>query len=209
METAAIKDGEAAPANAVAERPSRPPGFDMTYRPAECVFGPPFSARVPSLLYFALAVVVGLLVLAGERSNVDSGLFHFVVESDPTRVLGIRTLAAVLFIGSIASIVRAGMRGVRIFGDGIETRDIEYLVVPRVRRYRWPQIERMLLDLETTVAVDLWDGRCAYFPPVGDRDKLKATLEHVAAARAIPVRGGPGLDELPDPGDRESVSNPP
>lgn len=207
MESAAIKDPS--PSHGVADRPSRPPGFDMTYRPEECVFGPPFSARIPSLLYFALAVTVGALVLIGERSHVDSSLFHFVVQNDPSRVLGIRTLAVVLFVGSIASILRAGMRGVRIFGDGIETRDIEYLIVPRVRRYRWPQIERLLLDLDTTVAVDLWDGSSAYFPPVGDRAKLLATLEHVAAARAIPVRGGSGLDELPDPEDRESSSNPP
>lgn len=210
METAALdKDEGSAAARAVADRPSRPPGFDMTYRPEECVFGPPFSARIPSLVYFAAALLVGVLVLIGEQSHVDSGLFRFVVQDDPMRVLGIRTLAVVLFIGSIASILRAGMRGVRIFGDGIETRDIEFLIVPRVRRYRWPQIERMLLDLDSTVAVDLWDGTCAYFPAVGDRAKLKATLEHIAAARAIPVRGGKGLDDIPDTEQRDSGSNPP
>jgi len=33
---------------------------------------------------------------------------------------------------------------------------------------------------------------------VDDREGLAATLEKVAAARAIPVRGGVGLDEIPE-----------
>lgn len=179
----------------------------MTYRPEERVFGPPFSARVPSLLYFVVAVVVGVVVVAGEQSGADSWLFRYVVEADPSRLMGIRTLAVVLFVGSVASILRAGMRGVRVFGDGIESRDIEYLVVPRVRRFRWPQIDRMLLDLEKTVGLDLWDGSRAYLPRVGDLKQLLATLEHVAAARAIPVRGGGRLDEVPEP-DVDRVSGP-
>jgi hypothetical protein len=36
---------------------------------------------------------------------------------------------------------------------------------------------------------------------VSDRDRLSATLEMVAAARAIPVRGGIGLDEMPEEGE--------
>jgi hypothetical protein len=201
MESAALDQSEG-----VADRPSRPPGFDMTYRPEERVFGPPFTARVPSLLYFLLAVMVGVFVLVGEHSGVDSWLFRYVVADDPGRVMGIRTLAVVLLVGSVASILRAGMRGVRVFGDGIEARDIDYLVVPRVRRYRWPQIERILLDLESTVGLDLWDGSRALLPPVGELTKLLATLEHVALARAIPVRGGGRLDEVPElaPEDRTS-----
>jgi hypothetical protein len=193
MESAALDQSEG-----VADRPSRPPGFDMTYRPEERVFGPPFSARIPSLVYFGIAVVVGVIVLAGEQSGPGSALFRYVVEADPSRLMGIRSLAVVLFVGSVASILRAGMRGVRVFGDGIESRDIEFLFVPRVRRYRWPQIDRMLLDLETTVGLDLWDGTRAHLPTVGDLPQLLATLEHVAAARAIPVRGGTGLFEMPE-----------
>jgi hypothetical protein len=203
MESAALD-----PSEGVADRPSRPPGFDMTYRPEECVFGPPFTTRIPSLLYFAVALAVGVVVLFGERSGVDSWLFRYVVEDDPTRVMGIRSLVVVLFVGSIASIIRSGMRGVRVFGDGIESRDIDYLVVPRIRRYRWPQIERLLLDLESTVGLELWDGSRAFLPPVGDHTKLLATLEHVAAARAIPVRGGGRLDEIPEPPADDRTSGP-
>lgn len=201
METAVAEERDG-----VAERPSRPPGFDMTYRPEEIAFGPPLRARIPSLLYLALAIGVGALVLIGENSGVNSSLFRFVVEDDPRRVLGIRTLAVVLFVGSLASIARAGMRGIRIYADGVETRDVEYLIVPRVRRHRWAQIERMVLDLKTTVALDLWDGSRAFLPPVSDHQRLVSTLEHVAAARAIPVRGGSGLDEVPEPVNDDRVS---
>lgn len=173
----------------------------MTYRPEEAVFGPPFRARLPSFIYLAVAVAVGALVLIGERSGVQSDLFRFVVEDDPRRVLGIRTLAVVLFVGSLSSIARAGMRGVRIYAEGVETRDVEYLIVPRVRRHHWPQIERIVLDLKTNVALDLWDGSRAFLPAVSDRSKLVSALEHVAAARAIPVRGGAGLDEVPEPAE--------
>lgn len=173
----------------------------MTYRPEECVFGPPLGTRIPSFLYLALAVAVGTLVLIGESSGIDSTLYRFVVEDDPRRVMGIRTLAIVLFVGSFSSIVRSGMRGVRIYPEGVETREVEYLIVPRVRRYRWPQIELIILDMKTSVAIDLWDGSRAFLPRVNDRGKLVAQLEHIAAARAIPVRGGSGLDEVPDPVD--------
>ncbi len=52
-----------------------------------------------------------------------------------------------------------------------------------------------------SVALDLWDGTRAILPEVSDRPSLSATLEKVAHARAIPVRGGHGLDELPDSGE--------
>jgi hypothetical protein len=57
------------------------------------------------------------------------------------------------------------------------------------------------------VAVELWDGQRAVLPAVGDREGLAAELERVAAARDIPVQGGRGLDEIPDPiADDEEVA---
>jgi hypothetical protein len=98
------------------------------------------------------------------------------------------------------------MRGVRIFGDGVEARETALLFVPRVRRYRWPQMARIILD-QPLVAVELWDGRRAVLPAVSDREGLVAALERVAAAREIPVQGGRGLDEIPDPlADQEDSS---
>jgi hypothetical protein len=162
----------------------------MTYRPQESVFGPPLAARVPSVAYLLVAFGIVILVLLGEASSSGTWLFHYVVEEDVRRVMSIRTFAAILLVSAFASVVRTGMRGVRIYPDGVESRDVLNFIVPKLRRYRWPQIERIILEGPTHIAFDLWDGSRAYLPEVSDRAALAAALEHVAAARAIPVRGG-------------------
>ena len=162
----------------------------MTYRPQESVFGPPFAARVPSVVYLLAALGIAGLVLLGQASTSGTWLFHYVVEEDVRRVMSIRTFAAILVVSSLASVARAGMRGVRIYSDGVESRDVLNFIVPKLRRYRWPQIERIVLEGSTQIALDLWDGSRTYLPRVSDRAALAAALEHVAAARAIPVKGG-------------------
>ncbi len=189
----------------VAERPSRTPGFDMTYRPEECVFGPPWTARIPSLVYLACGVLAGALVLIGENSGSNSSLFDYVVVQDRGRIMSMRTFAFVLLVGGIASVARTSMRGVRVYADGVEARDIKNFIIPSVRRYQWPQMERIVLDMKTSVALDLWDGRRLFLPAVSNRRKLESTLERVAAARAIPVRGGVGLDEIVEPDEHTSA----
>jgi hypothetical protein len=183
----------------VAERPSRPPGFDMTYQPEEQSFGPPWPSRIPSLIYLLVALAVGAVLLIGERSGSNTQLFDFVVAQDRNRTMGMRTFVVVLLIGSLSSVLRAGMRGVRIFPGGVEARDIRNWFIPYARRYTWPQLEKIILDGKSGVAVDLWDGRREYLPQVNDRAGLEATLERVAMARAIPVSGGHGLDDWPEP----------
>jgi hypothetical protein len=176
----------------------------MAYRPQESVFGPPLLAKLPSFLYVAAAAGVSLLVWLGEQSASGSWLFQYVVEDDVRRVMSIRTFALILVVSALASLVRAGMRGVRIYPDGVEARDVLNFIVPKMRRYRWPQIEQIILD-GRAIAFDLWDGSRAYLPSVSDRGALEAALEHVALARAIPVRGGK-LDEAdiePAPDDEE------
>jgi hypothetical protein len=182
----------------VAERPSRPPGFDMTYQPEEQSFGPPWPSRIPSLVYLALALTVGAVLLIGERSGSNTQLFDFVVAQDRNRTMGMRMFVLVLLVGSVASVLRSGMRGVRIFPGGVEARDIRNWFIPYARRYTWPQLEKIALEGKSGVAVDLWDGRREYLPHVQDREGLEAALERVAMARAIPVSGGQGLDEWPE-----------
>lgn len=186
------------PASTVAERPSRPPGFDMTYQPEEQTFGPPWLSRAPSLVYLGIALCVGGLLIAGENSGSNTTLFDFVVAQDRQRTMGMRTFAIVLMVGSVASVLRAGMRGVRIFPGGVEARDVRNWVIPYVRRYTWPQLEKIILDAKTSVAVDLWDGRREYLPEVNDRPGLEATLERVALARAIPISGGSAFENWED-----------
>lgn len=172
----------------------------MTYRPNAEAFGPPWSIRVPSFLHVAVALAVIGAVVVGEASPSSSWLFWYVVEQDLHRVVGARALAIVLAMSSTASMIRTSMRGVRVRPDGVEYRDMITWALPRFRRYKWPQIDRVILD-QKDVALDLWDGSRAYLPPVSDRERLAATLEKIALARAIPVRGGGRLDEIPDSSD--------
>jgi hypothetical protein len=188
----------------VVARPSRPPGFDMTYRPAETVFGPPLAQRLPSFIYLFAALAVAAVVAIAERSPPGSTLYDWVIARDAARLITSRTLAIVLLAGAVASLVRASMRGVRVRGDGVEYRDVLPLGWPRVRRYKWAQIDRIVLDTPRAIALDLWDGTRAFLPRVNDRSGLSAALEKVAAARAIPVRGGAGLDEIPERAEFDS-----
>lgn len=171
----------------------------MTYRPREASYGPYWTDRLPSYAYVTLAVLVVAVVLIGENSGSDSALFHFVVVRDHERVIGMRMLAAIVVGGAVCSLIRTSMRGVQVKGDGIEVRDVTNIIVPRVRRIRWPQIDAIILDQPTRVAFDIWDGSREFLPRVADREGLVATLEAVGAARAIPVVGGRGLDEIPEP----------
>lgn len=179
----------------------------MTYRPVETTFGPPLKAKLPSFVYAVAAVAAITLIIAAERSPTDSWLFVNVIERGERGLIGARTLAVLLALGALSSVVRASMRGVRVRGDGVEYRDIISLGLPRLRRYRWAQIDRVILDLPQSVALDLWDGTRAFLPIVADRSGLAATLEKVATARAIPVRGGIGLDEIPESNDFAEESN--
>ncbi len=169
----------------------------MTYRPTETSFGPPLLIRVPSMLYGLLAVIAVIVVLVAEGSSSTSWLYVNVVERGLRGFMSARVFAGCLVVGAVASLLRANMRGVRVRPDGVEYRDIVSLI-PKLRRFKWAQIDRVILDAGSHVALDLWDGTRAFLPEVSDRPTLAATLEKVAHARAIPVRGGVGLDELPD-----------
>jgi hypothetical protein len=177
-------------------RNSRPPGFDMTYKPLTSVtFGAPLSTRVPSLVYLAMATAVVLFVVMGSLSSNDSWAFRYITQE---RILSARTLAAILLASAVASVVRARMRGVIVHPEGLEARDILGVGWPRVRRFAWPQIDKIVLDAGKSIALDLWDGRREFLPAVGDRDQLAAVLEQVAVARAIPISGGTGFFDPPE-----------
>ena len=152
----------------------------MTYRPRESVYSVPWVERVPSLVYLAAALAVVALVLIGENSPPGSWLHDYVVVRDRSRLLGSRAFATLLSVGAISSFLRGSMRGVRIFGDGVEAREITQLFVPRVRRYRWPQMALIVLD-QPHVAVELWDGQRAVLPAVSDRVLRRARRERACA----------------------------
>jgi len=182
-------------------RPSRPPGFDMTYRPAETAFGPPLVAHLPSLFYLVCAIGAVITVFLAYQAPAGSFLYNQIVERSLQGVIGARTVSWLLVASAVASLIKTSMRGVRIRPDGLEFREMLSLGIPRLRRYKWAQIDRILLDAPSAIVLELWDGTHAYLPEVSDREQLGAALEKVAMARAIPVRGGGGLDELPDSAD--------
>ncbi len=178
----------------------------MTYRPTERVFLPPWRVRLPSLIYLAMATLVMGTVLVAESSPTNSELYVNLIESTSRRIISARTFAILLMVSALAGVLRTSMRGVRVRPDGVEYRDVISLFIPKLRRIRWAQIDRMILDHPGQIAIDLWDGTVAYLPPVHNEIALVATLEQVAMARAIPVRGGFGVDELPDAEELEQPS---
>lgn len=184
-------------------RVSRPPGFDMTYRPAGSVsFGPPIRERWATLLYVAVAVAICGVILYGQNAPSNSWIFRYVVEGDRSRAISSSVCAIVLGISAAAALAREGMRGVVVHPDGIETRELLTMGWPRVQRYQWQQIDRMFLPAakpeagtprRTIIRVDLWDGSRTRLPAVGNWIDLAVMLEKVALARAIPIEGGTGL----------------
>jgi hypothetical protein len=165
-------------------------------------------SRVPSLVYLALALTLVIVVVVGSWSSHGSFLFRYIVEADSQRLLGARTLAAIVLASAIASVVRARMRGVVVHPEGLEARDVLGVGWPRIRRYAWPQIDKIVLDDGRSIAIDLWDGRREWLPAVGRRDELAHALERIAVARAIPVSGGTGLFDPPEEDDEELDSSP-
>jgi hypothetical protein len=192
-------------------RPSRPPGFDMTYRPSGAVsFGPPLRERIPALIYLAFAVAVGAGILYGQAAPTGSRIFHYVVEGDSQRLIPASACGIVLFASALAAVIRSQMRGVVVHPDGIEMRELLPLGWPRVRRLHWSQIDRLVVPPPKpastvgvlSISLELWDGSRAWLPKVANATGLAVMLEKVALARAIPVEGGTGLiDDLGNPPD--------
>lgn len=192
-------------------RISRPPGFDMTYRPERRVaFGPPLRQRLPSLGYLAFAILMTAVILYGQNAPSSSRLFHYVVEGDRTRLIPSSVCAIILFTSAIAAVLREQMRGVVLHPDGIEMRELLSLGWPRIRRFQWAQIDRVFVPPvdrvadapPKTIRLDLWDGTHTWLPDVAKALELGMMLERVALARAIPIEGGTGVvDDLGNPLD--------
>ena len=81
--------------------------------------------------------------------------------------------------------VRSGLRGVIVTSDSVETRALS-MGFPRVRRYRWAQIDRIILDKDS-VLFELWNGEYERLPKVQKGEELVDLLERVAHARGRQV----------------------
>ena len=185
----------------------------MTYRPEGSVsFSPPLRERLPSLGYLFFALAVSGVIVYGQNAPTGTWLFNYVVEGDRNRLISSSVCAIILFTSALAAVLREQMRGVVVHPDGIETRELLSLGWPRVQRFHWSQIDRLVVPPSLgqqplpasasgkNIRLDLWDGTSAWLPSVSNVVGLALMLEKVALARAIPIEGGTGLlDDLGNP----------
>ncbi len=190
-------------------RASRPPGFDMSYRPDSTMsFGPPLKERLPWFAYFAFALVIVGVIVYGQNAPTNSTLFRYVVEEDRHRIMPASVCGIILFCSALAGLLRDQMRGVVVRPDGVELRELLAFGIPRVRKWTWAQIDRMRLPttedttaenpvLHGDITLDLWDGSSTLLPTVNNKLGLALVLERVALSRSIPIEGGTGmLDDI-------------
>jgi hypothetical protein len=78
------------------------------------------------------------------------------------------------------------MRGVLVHPDGIEARYLLPMGVPRVKRWAWAQVERVVLD-DQGAMLELWDATYERLPDVARPKELAALLERIASERRIVV----------------------
>lgn len=163
--------------------------FTMAYSPDKgdrFAFGPPLWQRAPSLVYLAFALVLSLVVFTAYHGSSNSNLYRWIVEGDRNRPLGSVPLTVLIMFSAVATVIRAGMRGVIVTAEGVEARYLLALGVPRIRKWTWPQIDRFVMDDED-VMLELWDGSYERLPRVREGKALSELLERIAVARNRPV----------------------
>jgi hypothetical protein len=152
--------------------------FEMAYNPnpnERFAFGPPIWQRLPSLLFLGFAATVGLAALVAHNGSTNTALHRFIVAENRT------PLVIVIVLAAVATFIRSGLRGVIVTSDGVETRTLNF-GFPRVRRFRWAQIDRVVLDKEE-ILFELWNGTYERLPPVKDGEKMVDLIAKVATGR--------------------------
>jgi hypothetical protein len=163
--------------------------FEMTYSPERgepAKFGPPLRLRLPGFVYLGIALVTAALVFAAHAGLGGTALYAFVVEGDRNRTFGSLPFALVLVTSAAATVLRAHLRGVIVHADGVESRDLAMLGVPRIRKYAWAQIDRLVVS-KTEVMLELWNGQYEKLPAVATPEALVLLLERIALGRGIQI----------------------
>jgi hypothetical protein len=156
--------------------------FEMAYNPSpteRLTFGPPLWQRIPSFFFLAFAAVLAGATALAHGGGANTSLYRFIV------IEGRTPLVYVIVIAAIATFVRSGMRGVIVTRDAVETRSLS-MGIPRVRKFRWAQIDRIVLD-DQSVLFELWNGTYERLPKVRDGRGLAELLERVAIGRGRQV----------------------
>jgi hypothetical protein len=162
--------------------------FEIAYSPVESDrfrFGPPVRQWIPSLVFLAAAIVMVSAVVIGQGSSTTA-LSRWLAQQDQGRPIGSLGLSIIVLVSALGTVVRAHMRGVIVRGEGVEARYLLPLGVPRIRKWTWAQVERIVVD-ETSVMFELWNGQYERMPPVRDTPGLRNLLERIATARKIRV----------------------
>ncbi|HEX7664435.1 MAG TPA: hypothetical protein VF407_07995 [Polyangiaceae bacterium] len=163
--------------------------FDMSY-PAQdegpVTFGPPLRQRIPSFLYMTVAVAAAIVVFSAPAMARGSLIFRWVVEGDRGRPVSAAFLAVIVVASALGTVIRAHMRGVIVKKEGLEARYLLALGFPRIKKWTWAQVHRMVVD-DTGVMLELWNSTYARLPEVADPKGLAALLESIGHARAIQV----------------------
>lgn len=162
--------------------------FEMAYNPERSdrfSFGIPTATRIPGYLFLAFAICIALTVFAAQHGSSNSSLYRWVVEGDRNRVIGSAPLAFIIMFAAIGNVLKNALRGVIVTGDAIEIR-VLYAGVPKVKRWTWAQIDRLVVD-DASVMLELWDGTYERLPKVRDAKKLSDLLASIATARGRTV----------------------
>jgi len=161
--------------------------FEMAYQPDapfRQAFGAPLVHHLVSIVWFVFTLgVSGVVVAAHHMPN--TALYVWVVERDrqgiPASVLAFFVLAS-----GIATLARSFMRGVIVHRDGIEARYVLPLGMPRVRKWAWAQIHRLVVG-DDGVMIELWTNEYDKLPTVAKTSELAALLEQMGAQHGIIV----------------------
>ena len=163
--------------------------ISMAYSPDgdsdRMTFGAPLATRAPSYVFglFALGVVASV-ALAYTSVSSNSRLYMWIVEGDKGRPVPAAVLAIIIACSGLATVIRAHMRGVIVTKDGLEARYLLPLGVPSVKRWKWAQIHRMVID-DDGIMLELWDSTYERLPSVQRTGKLAAVLTHAAGKHGI------------------------
>jgi hypothetical protein len=153
--------------------------FEMAYNPNPTdrfFFGPTLAQRVPSLVFLFVAVVMGASVLIASNAPQSSGMYHWAMDGAK------RPLAIFIFTIAIVYFFQTSLRGVVVTRDAIEARYLLAFGFPRVAKWSWAQVDRLVMDDED-VLLELWDGTYERLPRVKENKKLIELLHRVALAR--------------------------
>jgi hypothetical protein len=164
--------------------------FGMAYSPIArraVAFGPPLRQQLFSILFCAFGgALVSLVITAYYVASSNSALYVWIVNGDRARPLPAAMLATVVLLSAIGTLIRARMRGVLVHPDGIEARYLLPMGIPRLKRWTWAQVERLVLD-DDGAMLELWDATYERLPDVARPKELGELLERIASERRILV----------------------